>query len=99
VEPVMSFFKKLFGGGKASDLAAEAAGATVEYKGFLITPKPYKAGSEYQTAGVISKDIDGLRKEHSYIRAERHPSYDTALDYSLMKGKQIVDQMGDRVFI
>lgn len=95
----MSFFKKLFGGGMTAEPAAEPAGATVEYKGFLITPKPYKAGSEYQTAGLITKDIDGARKEHSYIRAERHPSYDAALDYSLMKGKQIVDQMGDRVFL
>lgn len=95
----MSFFKKLFGGGKASEPAAEPAGATVDYKGFRITPKPYKTGSEYQTAGLITKDIDGAVKEHSFVRAERHPSFDAALDYSLMKGKQIVDQMGDRVFL
>ncbi len=94
----MSFFKKLFGGGKAAEPAAEPAGATVEYKGFQITPKPYKTGAEYQTAGLIAKEIDGTRREHSFIRAERHPSYDTALDYSLTKAKQIVDQMGERVF-
>ena len=50
------------------------------------------------TAGVITKDIGGVAKEHKFIRADRHASYDDAVEFSLGKARQIVDQQGDRMF-
>jgi len=93
----MSFWKSLFGGGSSSEGDAKAS-APVEYNGFMISAAPYKADGQYQTAGTITKDVNGVTKEHKFIRADRHPSYDDAVEFSLSKAKQIVDQQGDRMF-
>ena len=93
----MSFLKKLFGGGKSED-AAPKPGRQVEYKGFLITASPYKEGGQWQTCGTVSKTIDGEAKEHRFIRADRFADEEAAADHAIMKGQQIVDQMGERVF-
>ena len=93
----MSFFKKLFGGGSSSPESAKP-GKTLEYKGFMIEAKPYKEGAQFQLAGVVSKKIDGVRKEHKFIRADRFTSIDEAAEIALVKGKQIVDEQGERIF-
>jgi hypothetical protein len=72
---------------------------TVDYNGFRIRPAPYKAAGGWQTAGVIEKDFADGAKEHSFVRAETHPSLETAVEFSLAKARQIVDQSGDRVFV
>ena len=97
----MSFLKRLFGGGGGGEAAApkEAAPAKqVEHKGFLISATPYKAEGQYQTCGVVSKEVGGVMKEHKFIRADRHASYDDAVEFSLAKARQIVDQSGERMF-
>jgi hypothetical protein len=93
----MSFWKSLFGGGSSSD-SSERAGEPVEYNGFMIRPAPYKAEGQYQTAGTIEKEIGGVRKEHKFIRADRHASYDDAVEFAVGKARQIIDQQGDRMF-
>ena len=93
----MSFWKSLFGGG-TSDSADGKPGAPVEYNGFTIRAAPYKAEGQYQTAGIITKDVGGVTKEHKFIRADRHASFDDAVEFSLSKARQIVDQQGERLF-
>jgi hypothetical protein len=93
----MSFWKSLFGGG-SSESAEGKTSAPVEYNGFIIRAAPYKAEGQYQTAGIVEKEINGVRKEHKFIRADRHASYDDAVEFSLAKARQIVDQVGERVF-
>ncbi len=92
----MSFWKSLFGGGAAE--SAEKASEPVEYNGFTIRAAPYKAEGQYQTAGTITKDVGGVVKEHKFVRADRHASYDDAVEFSLSKARQILDQSGDRMF-
>ena len=92
----MSFWKSLFGGGATE--SAEKASEPVEYNGFTIRAAPYKAEGQYQTAGTITKDVGGVMKEHKFVRADRHASYDDAVEFSLSKARQIVDQSGDRMF-
>ncbi len=87
----MSFLKKLFGGGAA----AEAAPAkSLDHKGFAIAATPYKEGGQYQACGVISKD----GQEHRFVRADRFSSLDEAVEFSLAKGQQIIDEQGERLF-
>jgi hypothetical protein len=78
----------------------EAAPAdAVEYKRCRIRAAPYETAGGYQTAGVIEKDFtDGVR-EHRFVRAEAHPSRDDAAAFGIAKGKQIIDQHGDRVTV
>lgn len=92
----MSFFKKLFGGGRSA--STPKAVKSAEHKGFTIEARPYKEGGQFQLAGVISKEIEGVRKEHKYIRADRFTSMDEAADIALVKGRQIIDEQGERLF-
>jgi hypothetical protein len=95
----MSFLKRLFGGGdKTADASAPAVARQVEHKGFLVSATPYKADGQYQTCGIVSKEIGGVLKEHKFIRADRFASLDDAVEVSLKKGLQLVDEQGDKVF-
>jgi hypothetical protein len=91
----MSFLKRLFGGGgggpDTSEPKSVAPAKQVEHKGFLISATPYKAEGQYQTCGVVSKEIDGVMKEHRFIRADRFAGLDDAIDISIKKGMQLVD--------
>lgn len=92
----MSFWKSLFGGGSSEGEAKPSE--PVEYNGFTIRAVPYKEQGQYQTAGTITKEIGGIAKEHKFIRADRHASYDDAVEFSLSKARQIIDQQGERMF-
>ena len=96
----MSFFKSLFGWGKSGPEAEATplAGATLEHKGFLITAAPFRNEGQFQTAGTITKEVGGEMKEHKFIRADRHASHEDAVTFSLSKGRQIVDEQGERLF-
>ena len=96
----MSFLKRLFGGGgdEASESAPAKPAKQVEHNGFLISATPYKAEGQYQTCGVVSKEVDGVLKEHRFIRADRFAGLDDAVDISIKKGIQLVDEQGERMF-
>ena len=93
----MGIFSRLFGG-KGGGSAGERPGEAVEYNGFRIRPAPFKAEGGFQTAGVIEKDFPEGVKSHNFIRAEKHGSKDEASSFAITKGKQIVDEQGDRIF-
>ena len=93
----MSLLKRLFGLGSAP--AAEAKAAPVlEIGGHLVTATPYLDGGQWQLCGVISKEIDGVVKEHRFVRADRFTDRDTAIDMVFLKGRLLVEQMGDKLY-
>jgi hypothetical protein len=92
---IKAALSRLAGGGSG---ATEPELPAVEYKGYRIRPAPYLNNGQYQTAGVIQKDAADGVKEHRFIRAETHASKDDAAAFALTKGKQIIDQQGDRMF-
>ena len=96
----MSFLKSLFGGSKSDGAASGSAAAikTAEHKGFTIEARPFKEAGQFQLCGVIAKAIDGVRKEHRFVRADRFSDLDEAAEITLNKGRQIVDERGDKVF-
>ncbi len=87
---------RLFGGGASPQ--AEPAQPAVEYQGYRIRPTPYLADGQYQTAGVIERDPGGEANEYRFVRAEKHASRDEAASFAITKGRQIIDQEGDRIF-
>lgn len=87
--------KALFGGGGGE---AGPAMPAVEYNGYRIRPAPYREAGQYQTAGIIEKDFPDGVKEHRFIRADRYPDKDVAAEFAVSKGKQIIDEQGDRIF-
>ena len=85
----------MFGGAKGEETPGEA----VLYEGYSIHPAPRQESGHWLTAGVITKAFDGGEtKEHHFIRAETHGGKSEAEDFSIVKGKQIVDEFGDRMF-
>lgn len=99
-----SFLKRLFGlgGGGGEEAGGSPEGAptakAIEHDGFTIKATPYKDGGQYQLCGIIEKDVGGELKTHRYIRAEKFAALDDAVEMTLAKGRQIVDQNGERVF-
>lgn len=92
---VKSLVGRLFGGaGEAPSQVEEA----VPYKDFRIRPAPYPSRGQHQTAGVIEKDFPDGPREHRFVRAETHASRQEAIDFSVRKAKQIIDEQGDRLF-
>jgi hypothetical protein len=97
----MSFLSRLFGGGKPAgvDAAAPKPTATVEQDGFTIRAEPYRnERGQYQTAGTITREIDGTTHEHRFVRADQFPTVEDATAMSLAKGRQIVAERGGTLF-
>ena len=81
-----------------SDAGGESLDS-IEFEGYDITPAPKKQGGTYSTAGYIRKSADdGEVKEHYFIRADTHSDIDQAREHTIFKAKQIIEQLGDRMF-
>ncbi len=93
----MSILKRLFGGG-SSTTAEPAVAAEIEHRGFIIRATPFKEGGQFQTCGVVSKEIGGVLKEHKFIRADRFAALEDAVSVSLSKGRQLIDEQGEGMF-
>ena len=94
---IADFLKGLFaGGGKAA--AEPPRGESVAYKDYTITPVAQRSGAQFLTSGIITKEFPDGPKEHRFIRADTHPSADDAASFAIQKGKQIIDEQGDRIF-
>ncbi len=96
----MSFWKNLFGGGSSN---SEPAGDKVlgedTYKDFVIKAVEMRAGSEFQLAGTIEKEVGGELKTYRFVRADRMTSRDDLVAVALNKGRQIIDEQGERIFL
>ena len=88
----MSLLSRLFGKTEAKEPDPES------YEGFLIFPAPAKESSGYRIGARIEKEINGEIKTHQMIRADTYGSIDVAIEASITKSKQMIDQMGDRIF-
>lgn len=95
--------KKLFGGdgGGGDDSMGDGGkplGDAVEYKDCMIQPIAMHKGGQFLTAGLITKDFPEGQRTHRFVRADTHSAGDTAHDFAIVKGRQIIDEQGDRLF-
>ena len=95
---MISFLSKLFGGGKTRLNDAPSQGISVEHKGLIICPSPISDGGQWRLAGVIIKQSDQGRLERYYVRADVFSSCEEAEEFSVRKGKQIIDEQDKRLF-
>ncbi|MDA7426080.1 HlyU family transcriptional regulator [Thalassococcus lentus] len=89
----MSLFSKLFGGGKDAP-----APEPIEYEGFRIIPEPAAEDGQFRLAARIERDIDGETKTHHLIRADLIRDRKECEEAAVFKAKQMIDQMGSRIF-
>lgn len=94
----MSFWKTLFGSKAAGADAPARIIREVEHKGFRIAAMPYADDGQFQVAGLITKEIQGTTMRHRFVRADRFGTIDEAAEFAIMKGCQIVDLQGERIF-
>ena len=87
---------KLFAGSGGDRHPAEAD--PVEHQGYTIRPAPFAAEGQYQVAGTIEKEFDGAVKRHGFIRADRIAGREEAVQFTILKARQLIDQQGDRIF-
>ena len=93
----LGFLKKLFsGGGSGSGGSHEAP--PQEYKGYTIVPTPQRDSGGWRVMGVISREVDGEQKTHTFVRADTNPDLDGTVDLTLRKAKRLVDEQGDGIF-
>lgn len=99
---MIGFLKGLFGGKDDAAPSGKKDGTrpeeTLEYKGHRIRPAPFSAGGQFQTAGFIEKDFGGETKSYRFVRVDKHSSRDDAVALTLVKGQQIIDEQGDRIY-
>ncbi len=87
----MSFWKKLFGGGEEP---AQAQAKSLDYGGFVVRATPFKQNERYQVCGVITRNVDGVVKEETFIRADSFTLLDDAVETTFAKARQIIDSNG-----
>ena len=90
----MGWFSSLFGGKQSGP----KQGQTETIAGYLVTPEPLPRDGQFLTAGIIADGEGEARREHRFIRADVHPSFDQACAHSLQKAEQIIKEQGDRLF-
>ncbi|MFZ5962157.1 HlyU family transcriptional regulator [Thalassococcus sp. BH17M4-6] len=92
----MSLFRKLFGGGSRPD--ASPAAPPEEYEGFRIYPEPQSVDGQFRIGARIERDEDGETRTHQLIRADLLRDRDDAVEASLRKARQVIDEQGSRLF-
>ena len=90
----MSLFSRLFG----SKTPEASVDTSVEYQGFHITPEPMKESQGFRLCAVIKKEVGGAVKTHRLIRADTIADIEQCREVSIAKAKQMIDQMGERLF-
>lgn len=93
---MFGIFKKLLGG-TPSESTAKTEPAT-GYQGFEIVPCPRQEDGGWTTEATITKTVDGEVRSHHFIRADKTGSRDGAIELTLNKCRQTIDQMGERIF-
>jgi len=86
-------FLSLFRSTAGRDEPAEAA-ATERYEGFELQARPRREGSLWRVAGRIRRPDDTEGPYHDFIRVDTTNSRDEAVQLSLTKARQIVDERG-----
>ncbi|MFT5549852.1 MAG: hypothetical protein ACJA0I_001591 [Gammaproteobacteria bacterium] len=91
------FFKFLLGGESKPAEPKELQCDAIDYNGFKIEPAPIVEDGKFRTAGYISGELDGETKRIQFIRADQSGDKQFAIDHSLSKAKQIVDEQGRKL--
>jgi hypothetical protein len=94
-----NLLKSLFGGDSKSAEPAEISCDAFDYNGFKIEPAPIVEDGKYRTAGYISGELEGETKRIQFVRADQNGDQQLAIDHSISKAKQIVDEQGQKLLL
>lgn len=81
----------------SSSSAKQVQGDAIEYKGYRITPTPLIEGGQFRVSGVI-ESLSDAEKRHTFIRSDLVAGQDEACDFTVLKARLMIDQLGDALF-
>ena len=87
-----NFLKSIFSPG--SGPAQPTPSDPVEYNGFSIEAAPINEDGKFRTAGYISGEVEGETRRIQFIRADQNVELQQAIDHSVTKAQQIIDEQG-----
>ncbi len=87
------FFKSLLG--DAIGDGQPEPSEPVNYKEFFIEAAPINEDGKYRTAGYSSGELDGETRRIRFIRADQNADVTTAVNHSITKAQQIIDEQGN----
>jgi hypothetical protein len=96
---IFSSILSMFSGGEKS--ASASAGVASEpqlYGDCTIYAEPQKEGGQYRLAGRIEKTVGAEVLVRNFIRADMFSSSDDAIECTVRKAQQIIDQNGPSLF-
>jgi hypothetical protein len=87
-----NFFKSVFSGATGSGQPEPSE--PIDYQGFSIEAAPINEDGKYRSAGFISGEVNGEIKRIQFIRADQNVELQAAIDHSIVKAQQIIDEQG-----
>ncbi|OWK23953.1 hypothetical protein AJ87_26515 [Rhizobium yanglingense] len=93
-----SIFSMFSGGGKSAEASAGPKGEPQLYADCAIYAEPRKEGVQFRLAGRIEKTVGGEVLVRNFIRADMFSSSDDAIECTVRKAHQIIDQHGPSLF-
>jgi hypothetical protein len=87
-----NFIKSVFSGATGSGQPEPSE--PIDYKGFSIEAAPINEDGKYRSAGFISGEVNGEIKRIQFIRADQNVELQAAIDHSIVKAQQIIDEQG-----
>lgn len=88
--------QRLFGSGGEDRGEPELAGSE-RYEGFELQARPRHEGRVWRVAGRICRPDDPDGPRHDFIRVDTMTSHEEAVQLSLTKARQLVDERGERL--
>ncbi|MGR9245781.1 HlyU family transcriptional regulator [Rhizobium leguminosarum] len=95
---ISNIFSMFSGGGKPASEAPDPSGEPQLYGDCTIYAEPRKEGGQYRLAGRIEKKVGDEVLVRNFIRADLFSSSDDALECTVRKAQQIIDQHGSSLF-
>lgn len=94
----LSNILSMFSGGKKAAEPEASTAKPVAYGDCTIIASPIREGSQFRLAGRIEKVVNGETLERTFVRADMFTSMDDAVEYTVKKAQQIIDQNGAALF-
>lgn len=93
---MLNRFLSLFRSSAARDEPAEVA-ASERYEGFELQARPRREANLWRVGGRICRPDDPDGPHHDFVRVDTMTSHEEAVQLSLVKARQIVDERGEGV--
>ena len=90
---MIEFIKRIF----SSEEKVKGIPSTL-YNDFEIRPQPVHDSNGWRVSGTIVKEVDGILKEHEFVRADSCADQESAVALTLRKAQQFIDEQGERIF-